>query len=252
MSRTDEFTKLRPLLFAIAYRILGDTRAAQYTVQAAWLHWMAAPTQPVSVEGQLAAEVTRIAVRALQSARVARGEIVGPLLADSGPKDPDRPAELADSLSLSALMVLERLSPLERAVFVLHEAFGCGEEQIAAALGCSEEACRQLLGAVSAVSDGGREPLPWPACVTGAENVARVLSTIVPPLARVGITLDESLVGDRPGWVFRDRDGAVLHAMVLDVHDGQAQRLHLVVHPGGHPDPVAEACAILREADRAR
>lgn len=252
MRRADEFTKLRPLLYAIAYRILGETRAAQYAVQAAWLRWMAAPEQPASVEGHLAAEVTRIAVRALQSARVARGEVVGPLLADSGLADPDRPAELADSLSLSALMVLERLSPLERAVFVLREAFGCGDERIAAALGCSEEACRQLLDAVATVSDGGREPLPWPTCVAGAENVARMLGAIVPPLARVGITLDESLVGDRAGWVFRDREGTVLHALVLDVQDGRAQRLHLVVHPGGHADPVAEACAILREADRAR
>ncbi|PWI19589.1 RNA polymerase subunit sigma-24 [Streptomyces sp. Act143] len=252
MSRTDEFTKLRPLLYAIAYRILGETRAAEYAVQAAWLRWMAAPARPASLEGHLAAEVTRIAVRALQSARVARGEVVGPLLADSGPAAPDRPAELSDSLSLSALMVLERLSPLERAVFVLREAFGCGDEQIAAALGCSEEACRQLLAAVATVSDGGREPLPWPTCVAGAGNVARMLAAIVPPLARVGITMDESLVGDRAGWVFRDRDGAVLHALVLDVQDGRAQRLHLVVHPGGHADPVAEACAILREADRAR
>lgn len=91
MRRADEFTKLRPLLYAIAYRILGETRAAQYAVQAAWLRWMAAPEQPASVEGHLAAEVTRIAVRALQSARVARGEVVGPLLADSGLADPDRP-----------------------------------------------------------------------------------------------------------------------------------------------------------------
>lgn len=165
MRRADEFTKLRPLLYAIAYRILGDTRAAQYAVQAAWLRWMAAPAEPASVEGHLAAEVTRIAVRSLQSARVARGEVVGPLLADSGLADPDRPAELADSLSLSALMVLERLSPLERAVFVLREAFGCGDERIAAALGCSEEACRQLLAAVATVSDGGvnrcRGPRVW-------------------------------------------------------------------------------------------
>jgi len=252
VSTADEFTKLRPLLSAIAYRITGDARAAQYAVQAAWLRSMAAPTRPASVEGYLAAEVSRIAVRAVRAARVARGDAVGPLLADCRPADPDRPVELADSLALSALMVLERLSPLERAVFVLREAFGCGDEQIAAALGCSEEACRQLLDAVAEVSDGGREPLPWPTCVEGAENVSRMLAGIVAPLARVGITLDETLVGDRPGWVFRDRGGAVLHALVLDVHDGLPHRLHLVTHPGGHADPVAEACAILRAADRAR
>ncbi|MEU9313958.1 sigma factor-like helix-turn-helix DNA-binding protein [Streptomyces sp. NPDC048256] len=257
MIKAEEFARLRPLLFAIAYRIVGDERTARYAVQAAWLRWMAAPARPEPAEGYLAAEVTRVAARALRSARAERGELLGPLLGDGpgdGPGDADRPAELADSLSLSALLVLERLSPLERAVFVLHEAFGCDEARIASALGCSQEACRQLLAAVVAVSDGGREPLPWPSCVEGAGNAARMIAAIVAPLVRVGVTLEESRVGARPGWVFRDRDGAVLHAMVLDVVDGRVQRVHLVVDPGDdrHADPVAEACAVLREADRAR
>lgn len=253
MIKAEEFARLRPLLFAIAYRIVGDERTARYAVQAAWLRWMAAPARPEPAEGYLAAEVTRVAAGALRSARAERGELVGPLLGE-GPREADRPAQLADSLSLSALLVLERLSPLERAVFVLHEAFGCDEAQIASALGCSREACGQLLAAVAAVSDGGREPLPWPTCVEGAGNAARMIAAIVPPLVRIGVTLEESRVGDRPGWVFRDRDGAVLHTMVADVVDGRVQRVHLVVHPGGHrhAGPVAEACALLREANRAR
>ncbi|MDR6980667.1 RNA polymerase sigma-70 factor (ECF subfamily) [Streptomyces sp. 3330] len=250
MSRAEEFAKLRPLLYAIAYRIVGDERAARYAVQACRLRWTAAPQRPVpaedrlpaegctSAEGQLAAEVARIAVRALHAAR---GKPVEPFLA-AGPADPDRPADLAEALSLAALMVLQRLSPLERAVFVLREAFGCGDAQIAAALGCSVPACRQLLASVAVISDGGREPLPWPSCVAGAENVAALLAAIVPPLVRVGVTVRWCRVGGRPGWVLRDRGGAVLHTLLPDVRDGRIDRLHLVVHPGpagrpGHDDP---------------
>ncbi|MFI5687575.1 sigma factor-like helix-turn-helix DNA-binding protein [Streptomyces sp. NPDC051636] len=253
MTKAEEFAKLRPLLFAIAFRIVGDARAAHYAVQAARLRWMVAPTPPASAEGHLAAEVTRIAAKALRSARIARGELVGPLLAGDL-TDPARPADLAESLSLSALMVLERLSPLERAVFVLREAFGCSDMQIASALGCSQEACRQFLAAVADVSDGGREPLPWPTCVAGAENVTRLLTAIVPPLLRVGVTREECQVGGRPGSVFRDRDGRFLHAVSLDLCDGRIERIHLVVNPGepAYADPVAEACAIVRAANRAR
>ncbi|WBO69657.1 sigma factor-like helix-turn-helix DNA-binding protein [Streptomyces camelliae] len=252
MTRAEEFARLRPLLFAIAYRILGDARAAHYAVQTARLRWTAQPTGPASVEGHLAADITRIAARALHSARVTQGELVGPLLTRVV-TDPDRPADLEESLSLSALMVLERLSPLERAVFVLREAFGCGHAQIASALGCSQEASRRIVAAVAAVSDGGRAPLPWPTCVTGAWNIARLLTAIVPPLLRVGVTLEECQVNGRPGSVFRGRDGAVLQAIALDAGDGRVQRMHLVAPPAGagHADPVAEACAVLREAGRA-
>ncbi|WP_406004787.1 RNA polymerase subunit sigma-24 [Streptomyces sp. NBC_00637] len=245
MSRAEEFAKLRPLLFAIAYRIVGDTRAARYAVQACRLRWMAAPARPAPAEGHLAGEVARIALRALHAARLARGQSVGPLLA-TGPAGADRPADLADALSLAALMVLERLSPLERAAFVLREAFGCGDTQIAAALGCSVPACRQLLAGVAVLSDGGREPLPWPTCVSGAGNVAALIAAIVPPLVRVGVTVGRCQVAGRPGWVLRDRGGAILHALAPDVRDGQIHRLHLVVHPGAaaHGDPAARTCAL--------
>ncbi|MFI1927339.1 MULTISPECIES: sigma factor-like helix-turn-helix DNA-binding protein [unclassified Streptomyces] len=248
MSRAEEFAKLRPLLSAIAYRITGDARAARYAVQACRLRWMAAPARHAPAEEHLAAEITRIAVRALHAAR---GEPVGPLLA-AGLADPDRPAGLADALSLSALLVLERLSPLERAVFVLREAFGCSDTQIASALGCSVPACRQLLASVAVISDGGHEPLPWPTCVTGAENVAALVAAIVPPLVGVGVTVRWCRVGSRPGWVLRDRGGAILHTLLPDVRDGRIHRLHLVVHPGtaGHDGPQ-EAWTFPRGAGRA-
>ncbi|GAA4533427.1 MULTISPECIES: RNA polymerase sigma-70 factor [Nonomuraea] len=148
MSRTEEFEELRPLLFSIAYRILGSVSEAEDAVQETWLRFQASPARPRSVRAFLSATVTRIAIDVLRSARVRREEYVGPwlpepLLADPY-EDPERSAELADSVSTAALLLLERLSPLERAVFVLREVFGFGFPEVAAAVGRSEAACRQL------------------------------------------------------------------------------------------------------------
>lgn len=148
MSRVDEFEALRPLLFSIAYRILGSVSEAEDAVQESWLRYAASPTQPTSTKAYLSAVVTRIAIDVLGSARVRRETYLGqwlpePLLSDPY-EDPARSAELADSLSMAALLLLERLSPLERAVFVLHEVFGFGFTEVASAVGRSEAACRQL------------------------------------------------------------------------------------------------------------
>lgn len=148
MSRLDEFQELRPLLFSIAYRILGSVSEAEDAVQESWLRYEASPTQPGSVKAFLSAVVTRISIDVLRSARVRREEYVGawlpePLLADPY-GDPERSAELADSVSMAALLLLERLSPLERAVFVLREVFDFSFPEIAAAVGRSEASCRQL------------------------------------------------------------------------------------------------------------
>ncbi|WP_371481404.1 RNA polymerase sigma-70 factor [Kitasatospora sp. NBC_00315] len=148
MPRAEEFEELRPLLFSIAYRILGSVSDAEDAVQETWLRFGATRTRPVSTKAFLAAVVTRIAIDVLRSARVRREEYVGPWLPEpllSDPyQDPARSAELADSLSMAALLLLERLSPLERAVFVLREVFGFGFPEVASAVGRSEPACRQL------------------------------------------------------------------------------------------------------------
>ncbi|NUU21985.1 MAG: RNA polymerase sigma-70 factor [Streptomycetaceae bacterium] len=148
MTRTEEFEELRPLLFSIAYRILGSVSEAEDAVQESWLRYETSPTQPASPKAFLAAVVTRISIDVLRSARVRREEYVGawfpePLLTDPY-EDPERSAELADSVSMAALLLLERLSPLERAVFVLREVFGFGFPEVASAVGRSEAACRQL------------------------------------------------------------------------------------------------------------
>ena len=148
MTRAEEFEQLRALLFAIAYRILGSVSEAEDAVQETWLRYEAAPTPPTSTRAFLSAVVTRISIDVLRSARVRREAYVGqwfpePLLTDPY-EDPARSAELADSVSMAALLLLERLSPLERAVFVLREVFGFGFPEVASAVGRSEAACRQL------------------------------------------------------------------------------------------------------------
>ena len=148
MRRAEEFEELRPLLFSIAYRMLGSVTEAEDTVQETWLRYEASSTEPRSARAFLSATVSRISIDVLRSARVRREAYVGPwfpepLLADPY-QDPARSAELADSVSMAALLLLERLSPLERAVFVLREVFAFSFREIASAVERSEVACRQL------------------------------------------------------------------------------------------------------------
>src|SRR5262247_1535010 len=160
MTRTEEFEELRPLLFSIAYRILGSVSEAEDAVQETWLRWEASSTEPASAKAFLSAVVTRISIDVLRSARVRREAYVGPwfpepLLTDPY-EDPERSAELADSVSMAALLLLERLSPLERAVFVLREVFEFGFPEIASAVGRSEVACRRLAVRARRHMDAGR------------------------------------------------------------------------------------------------
>ena len=303
MTRTEEFEQLRPLLFSIAYRILGSVGEAEDAVQETWLRYEASRTQPASVKSFLSSVVTRISIDVLRSARVRREEYVGqwfpePLLTDPY-EDPARSAELADSLSMAALLLLERLSPLERAVFVLREVFGFGFPEIASAVGRSEAACRQLavrarrhmdtgrprfeadrrereelverffdafregnvdglrklLAAdVQMVADSGGKAPQWGTGIFGAEKVARVLAAIVSPFAQIGGVVEPHEVNGQPGAVFRDRDGKVLNTWTLDILDGRIQTIRTVLNPDklGHVGPVADAWAVIREANRAR
>lgn len=160
MTRAAEFEQLRPLLFAIAYRILGSVTEAEDAVQEAWLRWDASATLPTSTKAFLSAVVTRISIDVLRSARAQRENYIGPWLPEpllTDPyEDPVHAAELADSLSTAALLLLERLSPLERAVFVLRDVFGFEFAEIASAVGRSEAACRQLAVRARHHMDGGR------------------------------------------------------------------------------------------------
>ncbi len=220
-----------------------------------------------------------------------------PLLTDPY-QDPERSAELADSVSMAALVLLERLSPLERAVFVLREVFGFSFPEVASAVGRSEAACRQLavrarrhmdagkprfeadrrereelakrffdafregdvdglrelLAAdVQLVGDSGGKAPQWKRII-GADNVARVLAAILPPFTQIGGVMEPHEVNGQPGAIFRDRDGKVINTLAFDILDGRIQTIRAVINPDklGHLGPVADAWAVIREANQAR
>src|SRR5689334_13124758 len=205
VSKVEEFEELRPLLFSIAYRILGSVAEAEDAVQETWLRFDGSSTRPTSVKAFLSAAVTRISIDVLRSARVRREEYVGPWLPEpllSDPyQDPARSAELADSVSMAALLLLERLSPLERAVFVLREVFGFGFDEVAAAVGRSEAACRQLLVRARRHMEAGR-----PRFETVREEREELASRFFAALSggdvaglRELLAADVSMVGDGGG-----------------------------------------------------
>jgi RNA polymerase sigma-70 factor, ECF subfamily len=136
-------------MFAVAYRMLGAVQDAEDAVQDAWLRWSAAPRSEVaSPRAYLARIVVSAALDRLRSARARREAYIGPwlpepLLTEARP-DPAERAELAESVSVAMLVVLESLAPAERAVFVLREVFGFSYAEIGAALGRSDAAVRQL------------------------------------------------------------------------------------------------------------
>ncbi len=149
MTDAEVFEAHRGLMFAIAYRMLGTIADAEDAVQDAWLRWSAAPRVDVAdPRAYLARVVTTTALNRLRSARSRREAYVGPwlpepLLTEAGPDAAER-AELAESVSVAMLVVLESLTPEERAVFVLREVFGFEHAEIGAALGRSAPAVRQL------------------------------------------------------------------------------------------------------------
>ena len=242
-----EFEELRPLLFAIAYRILGSVSEAEDAVQETWVRYETSPTDPTSTKAFLSAVVTRISIDVLRSARRRREEYVGPwfpepLLSDPY-EDPERSAELADSLSMAALVLLERLSPLERAVFVLREVFGFGFPEIASAVGRSEAACRQLAVRARRHMDAGRPRFEADRRERAelAERFFEAFSSGDVDALRELLAADARLAGDgggkAPQWkpVFgADRVARLLAAMLpsLVAIDGRMERREVNGQPG--------------------
>ncbi|MCX5419160.1 RNA polymerase sigma-70 factor [Streptomyces sp. NBC_00078] len=153
-TETDVFEDHRPVLMGVAYRMLGRVADAEDVVQEAWLRWSGADRGEVrEPRGYLVRITTRLAIDRLRQVKARNEAYVGPWLpepyvTDFGDTVPDTAerAVLADSVSLAVLVVLESLSPLERAVFVLREAFGYPYSDIAAMLERGEAAVRQLAG----------------------------------------------------------------------------------------------------------
>ncbi|TCC51291.1 RNA polymerase sigma-70 factor [Kribbella capetownensis] len=147
-SALEVFEGVRPRLFGIAYRMLGSATEAEDLVQDVWLRWQAADRSTVTnPAAYLATATTRLAINAAQSARVRRETYVGPWLPEpvDTSADPYLGAERADALEFAVLLLLERLSPNERAAYVLREAFDYPYPQIAEILQLNEPAVRQLV-----------------------------------------------------------------------------------------------------------
>ena len=144
------FDEHRTLLFSIAYRMLGSASDAEDVVQDAYLRWQGADAAHVrSPKSYLSATVTRLALDHLRSARVRREVYVGPWLPEPlvgvDERDPLAAVTLAESLSMAFLMLLERLTPTQRAAFLMREIFGFDSSDVASMLGTSEANVRQLV-----------------------------------------------------------------------------------------------------------
>jgi RNA polymerase sigma-70 factor, ECF subfamily len=163
MDEGDAYRELRPLLFSIAYRMVGSVSEAEDLVQEAFLRFHRAVSggeEVASPKAWLSAVTTRLAIDHLRSARARRERYVGawlpePLVTSNEP-DAAEHAETADSLSLAFLALLERLSPVQRAVFLLHDVFGYGYDEIARLVDKSEANCRQIAARARRHVEAGR------------------------------------------------------------------------------------------------
>ncbi len=231
MTTAEAFGDLRPLLFAIAYRMLGSVSEAEDIVQEAFLRYHRVVTEtsggagrPESPKAYLSAVTTRLCIDHARSARARRETYVGawlpePLLTGQDAQrravpagsnltaaDPADLAERSDTLSMAFLLLLERLSPVERAVFLLHDVFSYDYDEIAAIVGRSPDACRQLgYRARKHVAEGQRRfdaPAGHGAELAGrffAAVAAGDLDGLVTMLAAdVVVTGDSG--GARPSW----------------------------------------------------
>jgi RNA polymerase sigma-70 factor (TIGR02957 family) len=188
------FAKVRPRLFGIAYRMLSSATESEDLVQDVWLRWQTYDRSTViDPAAFLATTTTRLAINTLQSARVRRETYTGPWLPEpiDTSADPHVGAERDEALSFAVLLLLERLSPTERAAYVLREAFDYPYRQIADIVQVSEVAARQLVSrARKHLASGRRTP------VTGPEQ--RRLLTAFVAAARAGdlAALEKLLAAD--------------------------------------------------------
>jgi RNA polymerase sigma-70 factor, ECF subfamily len=150
VDKTAIFDEYRALLFSIAYRMLGSVMDAEDMVQETFVRWYSATTDEVlSPKAYLSATITRLCIDYLKSARVKRESYVGawlpePLVTENMP-DVASTVEMAESLSLAFLRILEKLTPLERAVFLLRQVFDYDYSEIAEIVGKSPANCRQIV-----------------------------------------------------------------------------------------------------------
>jgi len=212
------FEEHRPLLFGLAYRMLGSVADAEDLVQETYLRWQQTTDEIIeSPRAWLTTVITRLCINHLQSARVRREAYVGrwlpePLV-DERAGNPADTATLADSLSFALLVVLETLSPTERAVFILREGFDCEFSDIARMVEKSEANCRQILTRARQRIDARRpryEVSPAEAEKLVGSFVAALkngdLESMLTRLAENVVLVADG--GDKPGALLRPLEGA--------------------------------------------
>jgi RNA polymerase sigma factor (sigma-70 family) len=285
--------ELRPVAFAIAYRMLGSVSEAEDVVQEALLRVhqaLDAGERIASPRAFVATVTTRRAIDQLRSARARRERYVGewlpePIITD-GHDDPARHAETADSLSLAMLVLLERLSPEQRAVLLLREVFGYEYPEITAIVGKSEDNVRQLATRArrhlaqrrprfqttrqqrdelarrffAAAEHGdlaGLEALlahDVELTADGGGKVPALARTLVNYWARVarvpGVSLRPVEVNGGPGALLLDARQRLLSVLALEIAGGQVTGIGAIVNPDKlrHLGPLADYASLLRSA----
>jgi RNA polymerase sigma-70 factor (ECF subfamily) len=270
--------ELRPRAFAIAYRMLGSVSDAEDVVQEGLLrlHRVLESGEEIEVpEAYLATIVTRLGIDRLRSAQVRRETYVGEWLPEpvvtGGPDDPATQAEMSDSLSLAFLVLLERLSPEQRAVFLLREVFDYDYEAIAEIVGKSEAACREasrrehdelaqrfmtatetgdldglealLAHDVALHGDGGGKARALAHPLFGRGRVARaVLRTMQVFRGIEGLSIRPAEVNGDAGALGLDGQQRVLFVLSFDIADGQIQGIRSIINPDKlhHLGPVSD------------
>jgi len=177
---SDLFSTHRPQLFGVAYRMLGSAAEAEDMVQETFLRWHAQPADSIrEPRAWLVKTITRLCLDVMKSARHQREEYTGvwlpePLVEEMAPA-PDSMVELADTLGTAFMVMLEKLAPVDRAVFLLREAFGHDYAEISGIVGKSEAACRQIVSRAKA-SMGIPSPAP-PPTTAEAERIVQEFMT---------------------------------------------------------------------------
>jgi RNA polymerase sigma-70 factor (ECF subfamily) len=235
----DPFTAARPRLMALAYRMLGSIGDAEDAVQETYIRWHGADRAAIRTPAAwLTTACTRICIDRLRKAKAERAAYIGTWLPEPVAIEPPEDEALGESLSLAFLVMLERLSPPERAAYLLHDVFESDYAAVAAALGKSEQACRQLVSrARRSLNVPEDAPKPKPRYAADPAH-AEELATAFVAAARAGDAkrLMAMLAADAELW----SDGGGKAAAALNVIHGADRITRFLVGIRTKQDPGLE------------
>ncbi|MGX1808010.1 sigma-70 family RNA polymerase sigma factor [Nocardia sp. NPDC055321] len=223
----DPFVEHRRLLFGTAYQMLGTVTDAEDILQDAWLKWHGVDQDSIEYpKSYLVRTVTNLALNRLTSARATRETYVGPWLPEpllTPSADAAEETELAETVSTAMLVVLETLTPVERAVFVLREVFGYSHAEIAGFLDRPEATVRQI-------SHRARSHVQSRRPLHGPDHVARWMLGVMAKPVSAGIRLESAVINGELGILGKIGD-YTLGALTFDLVDGRIEHLRFQVNP---------------------